>query len=398
MLRRSLLPFALVLSLVMGLGRAPADAQSPPAALTGIQFADPDGQPLLLDVYEPAGTTPFPAVILVHGGGWQWGDRSNMATVAQYLAENGFVAFTIDYRLANTHRTYNPYPAAVEDVKTAIRWVRSHAGDYQVDPKRVGLLGSSAGAHLVSLVGMEGAGPLDRGARVRAVVSWSGPQDMAELYRDGPQNAKSAVEAFTDCHGGVDACADILREVSPVTYVDASDPPLFFANGTNELVPLPQATEMDQALTSAGVEHQFVEVPGSLHAQHYANQTAPSLPAGQTVLEASLAWLQDWLARGPGSGESAAPPATAEPAATSSHSSTTMILVFVAGGIGLLLFAGLALASALRKRARRRRREREWKEGQRRARSRSHSSGSGSRSRSGRSPSPRSGSSAGRSP
>jgi acetyl esterase/lipase len=387
----------------MAIGLAvPAGAQSPgaPTVLTGIHYADPDDQPQLLDVYRPAGTAPFPAVILVHGGGWQWGGRSNMASVAQYLAENGFVAFSIDYRLANTHRTYNPYPAAVEDVKAAIRWVRTHAAEYGFDPKRLGLLGSSAGAHLVSLVGMEGRGPLDRGTRVRAVVSWSGPQDMAELYRDGPQNAKSAVEAFTDCHGGAEACADILREISPVTYVDPTDPPLFYSNGTTELVPLPQATEMDQALTSAGVDHQFVEVPGSLHAQHYANQTAPSLPAGQTVLQASLAWLETWVARAAPNANGGPP--SPEPSVSSRRSSTAMILVFVAGGVGLLLFAAFGLATALRRRARRRRREREWKEGQERVRTRTHSSShSGSRSgtspRSGRSHSPPSGSSSGRS-
>jgi acetyl esterase len=376
------------MALALGATAAPAGAQSAPHVQSGIQYADPEGQAQLLDVYEPSGGGPFPAVVLVHGGGWQWGDRTNMADVAAYLAQNEFVAFTIDYRLANTRRKYDPYPAAVEDVKAAIRWVRDHASQYHVDPARLGLLGSSAGAHLASLVGMEGKGPLDRGDRVAAVVSWSGPQDMAELYRDGPQQAKSAVVAFTNCHGGADACAAILKEISPLTYVDPSDPPLFFSNGSNELVPILQATEMDGALATGGVQHQFVEVPGTLHAQHYIDRTAPSLPAGQTVRQASLAWLQKWLVLGPAPQVSptqaapSVPPASDGSPPGSKRSSALMFAVFGIAGLALLVFVAGAVAVALRRRARRARRVREWKAGQPRTRTRSGSSSGSGRSRS----------------
>src|SRR2546428_4160110 len=159
---RRLCALALCVATTVLAGSPAASSQSPPPVRvdSGIQYANPKGQPQLLDAYVPAGHGPFPTVILVHGGGWEYGDRSNMADIAKYLAVHGFVAFTIDYRLANPKRVYNPYPAAVEDVQTAIRWVRQHAADYGADPARLGLLGSSAGAHLLSLVGMVGKGPL----------------------------------------------------------------------------------------------------------------------------------------------------------------------------------------------------------------------------------------------
>jgi acetyl esterase/lipase len=390
MIRRSMLVPAFVAALALAgplVGTARTATPTPPGqggatpsvAVTvraGIQYTVAAGQIQLLDAYLPQGTGPFAAVILVHGGGWEHGDRSNLAEEARYLAGNGFVAFSIDYRRANpTGAHYNPYPAAVEDVQTAIRWVRSHAADYHVDPHRLGLLGSSAGAQLASLVGMLGKGPLDAGDRVRAVVSWSGPQDMAEVLQDGPLRAQEAIKAFLDCQDAT-SCGSKLTEASPITYVDPSDPPLFFSNGTDELVPLPQANEMDQALSAAGVQHKLVVVPGRLHAQHYKDMTSPDLPAGQTVEQASLAWFKEWL-----NGQ-ASPSATVAPTTPSRPKKSNGLLPVMLGA-GILVVVGFAAwgaSGALRRRARRARREKEWKAGQRRSRSGSHSGSRGSRS------------------
>jgi acetyl esterase len=396
MIRRSMLVPAFVAALVLAgplAGTARTATPTPtgqsvgatPSVLgvtvrDGIQYTEAAGQIQLLDAYLPQGDGPFAAVILVHGGGWEHGDRSNLAEEARYLAGDGFVAFSIDYRRANpTGAHYNPYPAAVEDVQTAIRWVRSHAAEYQVDPHRLGLLGSSAGAHLVSLVGMLGKGPLDSGDRVRAVVSWSGPQDMAEVLQDGPLQAQEAIKAFLDCQDAT-SCGSKLTEASPITYVDPSDPPLFFANGTNELVPLPQAQEMDHVLAAAGVQHKLVVVPGKLHAQHYKDMTSPNLPAGQTVEQASLAWFDEWV-NGQGIPSAAGSPTPAQP----KRSSGLVDVVLAAGALGVIAFAAWGISGGLRKRSMRARRVKEWKAGQRRSRSGSHSgSHSGSRgSRSG---------------
>jgi acetyl esterase/lipase len=363
---RRTLPFVTVAAMAAALPLGTATAQSPSpgsTVKTAIKFGEPKGIPLYLDAYQPAGDGPFGAIILVHGGGWQFGERENLAQVARYLANKGFAAFTIDYRRSNRQGAhYNPYPAAVQDIRRAIRWVRSHADTYHVDPKRLGLLGSSAGGQLVSLVGMEGRGHLDSGVRVKAIVAWSGPQDMVELERDGIARARTAVEAFTNCTAGLPACEPILKEVSPLSYVDPSDPPLFFANGTHELVPLPGAQEMDAALTAAGVPHHLVVVPGSRHAQHYSDSSAPGLPNGQTVLQASLAWLQQWV----NGVRPTAPPTPAQTDQANSRSgsgSTELIVLAVIAGAILLFVAG-SMVVVMRRRRRRARRVREWREGQ----------------------------------
>lgn len=381
------------LLLLAGMGAGQASAQAGVTVEDGVEYSAPDGKPLLLDIYHPAGQGPFAAVIVVHGGGWQFGDRKNLADTARYLAENGLEAFAIDYRLAAL-KNYSPYPAAVEDVRASIGWVRKHASDYHVDPSKIALLGSSTGAHLVSLVGMEGTGPLDQGDRVKAVVSWSGPQDVVELYNDAPHRAKVGVEKFTDCHEGLPACESLFREISPVTYVDSSDPPLLFANGTQELVPLTGALEMANALAQAGVPHLLVQVPGSLHAQHYVDERPPGLAGGQSVQEASLAWLRTWLLRN-GVGAQTAPPPSPPPtsAVGPSKSGLTTALLLGAIGLAVAMFATVAILLTLRRRKRRRSREREWKEGQARYRYRSRpGSSSSSRSRSGSSSGPPSGS------
>jgi acetyl esterase/lipase len=298
--------------------------------------------------------------------------------VARYLADNGLAAFAIDYRLAHPGPNYFPYPAPVQDVEASVRWVRTHAGQFNVDPKRLGMLGSSAGGNLANLVAMMGSGPLDQGDRVRAVVSWSGPNDLSEMYRDAEHRAIVAIDKFTDCNGGPDACAKVFRDASPITYVDPSDPALFFPNGTTELVPLAGQLAMDQKLTTAGVPHELVQVPGSIHAQGYKDKTAPTLPAGETIQQASLAWLKKYLnAKGGATGPTTQPPGT-QASAPPKKSGSVGVIVLVAVGLVVVVFAVVTLVRTLRKRADRARRIREWEEGQPR------SSRSGSRSSSSR--------------
>ena len=126
----ALVSMALALPALLLPGRE-AVAQSPGGSTVemAIKFGEPKGIPLYLDAYQPAGAGPFGAVILVHGGGWQFGERENLAEVARYLADHGFAAFTVDYRRSNREGAhYNPYPAAVQDIRRAIRWVRRKRG------------------------------------------------------------------------------------------------------------------------------------------------------------------------------------------------------------------------------------------------------------------------------
>src|SRR5829696_3888930 len=127
-----------------------------------VTFRTVDGEPLLLDVYQPAKKDKGrPAVVVVHGGAWTIGDKSWFAQQGNQLAERGFVAFSINYRLAPAH----PYPAAVEDVEASVAWVRKHAKEYGVDPERIGALGGSAGGHLTGLLATVGKGSLEKGHR-----------------------------------------------------------------------------------------------------------------------------------------------------------------------------------------------------------------------------------------
>jgi acetyl esterase len=213
-----------------------------------IQYAQPDGVPLLMDAYVPTTPGPHAGVVVVHGGRFRTGDRS--LTPAEELAEAGYAAFSVDYRLAPEH----PFPAALEDVRSAVRWVRDHADEYDVDPALIWTMGGSAGGHLAALLATVGEGPIDRGSRVAAAVSLSGPTDMARwLQIGGP-----VITDFLGCSDPTDpACAATARQASPTTHVDPTDPPIFLANGTEEIIPLWHATTMADTLEREDVPHEL---------------------------------------------------------------------------------------------------------------------------------------------
>jgi acetyl esterase/lipase len=217
------------------------------------------GENLKLDAYIPAGGGRRPAVIALYGGGWVLGNRKFTAPMAAMLADQGFVTFAIDYRLAPKH----PFPAAIDDVRAGIVWVREHASDFGVDPARIGAIGGSAGGHLAALAATLGEGPNDRGARVATAVSWAGPMDLHPA-RYGP-DSHPYIEAFLDCVGRPCDEAKVVA-ASPISHVDASDPPMLLANGEeDQLVPPDQALRMADALERAGVPHELLLVPNAGH-------------------------------------------------------------------------------------------------------------------------------------
>ena len=115
-----------------------------------IEYGTFDKSALLLDAYIPTGQGEHPVVVLVHGGGWIGGDKQDMAFLAKPLTEAGFTCFSVGYRLAPAHR----WPACLSDVGAAVCWVKDHAQDYKGDPKRIALLGYSAGGHLACMAAM----------------------------------------------------------------------------------------------------------------------------------------------------------------------------------------------------------------------------------------------------
>jgi acetyl esterase/lipase len=233
--------------------------------LANQQFGSADGKPLLLDVCLPAATSPVnarPAIIAVHGGSWAAGDKSSTAWrgVCEWLAENGYVGASVDYRLSPA----SVFPAAIDDLGTAVRWLRApvQAKRFAIDPTLIGAYGGSAGGNLVSLLGTRGTGPLDRGSRVAAVVELSGPEN---LTRQGAEQTLFypfelrylGCSSFRNCPQA--------KLASPVFQVNRTDPPFFVAQSTKERIPLSQSDEFVAALRAAGVETTYVTRPGNLH-------------------------------------------------------------------------------------------------------------------------------------
>lgn len=234
-------------------GALPSAAVHTDFALRADLRYTPAGWPraLTADAYVPEGTGPFPAVIVVHGGGWNSRDRSDMTPVAKDLARRGFVAVNVTYRLAPEFR----YPAQLEDVRAAMAWVRREARALKVDPRRIGGWGYSAGAHLVALAAVRD-GPEE--SRLQAVVAGGTPADLPH-YPESPIITRFIGRPFAQAR-------DTWLAASPLEHVGAGDPPVFLYHGTRDkLVYVEDAHNMKSALDRAGVPNELYLVRGLGH-------------------------------------------------------------------------------------------------------------------------------------
>jgi acetyl esterase/lipase len=232
--------------------------------VTGLRYAATPAA--VLDVYrrrDRAGRA-LPAVLVVHGGGWRHGDKRRMVGVSRALAGAGFAAFNLNYTLASWARPgYRRQPA---ELRAAVEWIRRNAARMDVDPRRIGALGSSAGAHLAALLALGGRGPLDRGSRIRAAVTWSAPFDLS---RPGGPGLPGAIDTFLGC--ALRPCDLRRAAASPVNHASPDDPPMLIVNSADELVPARHAVEMAARLRSAGVPHRLWILPGTRHARSYSD-------------------------------------------------------------------------------------------------------------------------------
>jgi len=240
------------------------------AALLGVMIAHPDGVVLRADVFVPAAAEgPRPAVVLVHGGAWRGGDRGYLDLAAQRLAERGWVAATIDYRTDAAA----PFPAELDDVEAGVRWLRDHARSYDVDPRRVALLGESAGANLAVLTGLDATHHPERTAGpVAGVVSWSGPMDLRTMVAGGdatPAWLRAAAHHFIGCD--VADCSPRYAAASPLEQMVDGSPPVLLAGSLEEIVPASQARAMARRLSDHGVPVEVQLLAGSRHAVAYAD-------------------------------------------------------------------------------------------------------------------------------
>lgn len=249
------------------------------------------GQKLLLDVYEPGNLLEErPAVVLIHGGAWSSYDKSTMHGMGMFLARRGFVAFSVDYRLL--HDKENLWPAQLDDVQRAVRWIRANAGKYRVDSNHIGAFGHSAGAQLAALLGMEDTRDNSDHAlakfssRVQAVVDVSGPTDFTS---DREPDRDAFYAAFLG--GDFEHNAEAWRSASPVFHISKKSAPFLIVHGTHdESVPITQAQELAEKLKQAKVPVKLVTVDD---AHTFQTQQAIHL-----LVQETLAFFTEYLRLG----------------------------------------------------------------------------------------------------
>jgi len=263
-----------------------------------VTYAVMGGQPQRLDFARPRGGGPHPLVVLIHGGGWSGGDKSAYHHAMRVLVGQGYAAASVNYRLAAAPR--NVFPAAVADVRCAVRWLRSRAEHYRIDPARIAALGHSAGGHLSAMLGTAaGVTGLDGGCPLRevspavsAVVSISGPQDIRTAGALDP-GQHGMVENFLGVAPEADPARALLA--SPAVHATAGDPPFLLIHGTaDDVVPIRQSRSMRDTLRAAGVPATLVELPGVGHGVDEFGGYPPFRVSTCTT----LAFLQERLRRG----------------------------------------------------------------------------------------------------
>jgi acetyl esterase/lipase len=248
---------------------APAAAGhlSPPPGLVvtaDVPYAG-SGDPLQrLDVCAPAPNgTVHPAVLLIHGGGWHQGDKSEVESTCQWLAQSGFVTFNMDYRLWPAAR----FPAQRDDAVAALRFIRSPGtvSHYELDPTRVAVFGGSAGGNLAAQLALRGSGPLNGGDRVAALVDLSGPVDLTPDAVTAAQDPRLTADetGFLGCQR-LDRCAP-AAEASPLRAAGAGDPPTFIGQASVDFVPHQEGDALAAALRQAGVPVTLEQRAGQFH-------------------------------------------------------------------------------------------------------------------------------------
>lgn len=232
--------------------------------------------PVHLDVWRNLKATgPVPTLMYIHGGGWVFGDKGGAPNVFLPYVERGWNIVNVEYRMAGT----SPAPAAVEDVRCALRWIYRNAAQYHFDTNRIVVSGHSAGGHLALMAGMlppdsdlDSACPADASdpaLKVAAVVNWFGITDVNEILSGADR--KTYAVAWIGAQPGRE---DRAKRVSPLTYVRSGLPPIITVHGDHDpTVPYSQAVRLRDALTAAGVSNELVTIKGGGHGSFSDDQT-----------------------------------------------------------------------------------------------------------------------------
>ncbi len=241
-----------------------------------VQYGEAGGQPLLLDAFRPVDQkSKLPVVVYVHGGGWAAGNKKDFRDGARGLAKADYVTFSIGYRLVKTNDVNNStrWPAQIDDVQRAIRWIRSKADEYNIDTNKIGAVGASAGGHLVNLLGtIETRDNSDKAlakysSKVQCVINIFGPTDFTpDFTTNGP--AGPMVQALVDnlMAKPKRTNLELYKSASPLFLVTPKAAPFLHFHGTvDPLVPLDQSQRFHTALKKAGVESTLVIFEGEGH-------------------------------------------------------------------------------------------------------------------------------------
>jgi len=245
----------------------PAAAQPKPKLNLDVVYAKAGDRELKLDLAVPTdGDGPFPCVVCLHGGGWRLGNKRDVRGWTEFLAGRGYVAASVGYRLAPGAT----FPAQIEDVKTAVRFLRTNAEKYHIDKDRFGALGWSAGGHLACLLGLtdeacgfEGTECPGQSSRVQAVVDFFGPTDLSGFAKDASAQ-RGMIGPFVGAQYAETPAAH--ERASPIKYVSKDAPPFLILHGTKDgIVPIEQSRELAERLKEARVSYRLVEVPDEGH-------------------------------------------------------------------------------------------------------------------------------------
>ena len=263
------------------------DAPLPPArdagdgvrVLAGVPYASlPGVRPLELDLYLP-GEGPAPVVVFVHGGGWRLGSRHTLGPAYagrrpapfEEVARAGIAVASVDHRLSGEAR----WPAQLHDVKAAVRWLRTRAGELGIDPDRVLAWGESAGGHLAALLGLTGDRPDLEGdvgvagpsSAVTAVAAWYAPSDLPALAADAGADPLAADSREAQLLGApVPTVPERAAEASPVTHVDPGAPPFLLLHGqVDRFVPFAQSERLRDALQGVDADVALTAYDGADH-------------------------------------------------------------------------------------------------------------------------------------
>jgi acetyl esterase/lipase len=235
-----------------------------------VEYGTGGERKLLLDLYLPKGRSKAtPAVIFIHGGAWKGGKRSDMKFYCVKFAEKGYVTATVTYRLMGEA----PFPAAVHDVKCAVRWLRANAAKYQIDPEHIVVSGNSAGGHLSMMIGysddpsLEGVGGNNNvSSRVCAVVNFYGPTDLTTDFVTKQDIVREFIGGKT-----FDEAPDAYKLASPLFHLTPDDPPTLIFHGTiDSIVPIAQADMLAEKLIELKIDYVYERYDGWPHVMDLA--------------------------------------------------------------------------------------------------------------------------------